>query len=1369
MQPPFLVDEPFEKVVTGAADGLFTDWRVARPPLVTPNGTIVFPAKDLRDGFFSLGLYRQRLNEPGVQRLFQSGEAAPTPFPGGYVLRALEEIQFDLAEPDILVMIAAYELPPLPEETESRDFGMTLLMDGGLGLGARLRSRDAVFEREGAEPIYFQQPLVQVDPESDQPIIAFVAVYHTFTINPPKPTHDRIYVQKGDAPPRLVVETGDSLPGASSARQFQSDLLVAYAEDRHRMALSRAGDVAFTSYLRFDHEFWIWRYATGALEKGVARGDPLPGAPGVTVDQVYSFVMNDDGRIAVSTFNSNFRSTLWSIEPDGTKTILVRDGDDIAVAGGGEAQGVVLGGVLAINSRGDIAFTVSPSGGSFPGPLLLVLEDGVYRAAVSGSPAADFPSLKVEGIQELQLNADGGVLLLDLVRHRLWAAERGGPARCLAQVFPNEFRIGTEPDGQPAVRQAEGFRGSLGGGNEVALGVSYRDDDGDTGLFRIALAPRVVEEEVLELEIVPAGYDDWIPEAGLSEAQEGSSISIRARLVKKGGGAPKDARVQTYTFELSEVSTEPGMAMNFPLVPLEPPPEDLLFRAERNPSPLWSLPADGLRMESGPAAEGSLESPPAIVSSFDPGGWGVLTVKARLADGKEIEGHLTGDPLAQRVLLPRRAEGSHIADAWKRRWEATTLSDDDDSDSEPGGDGHPGDGFTLYEEYRGFVLGQANRQVRTDPHTKDFFIHDRAGVPALIALLNTETGLDGHRLVKGQIRLPDRVMNFNRRQGAHLEDQHGIVMEHGKLPKDVAGRANGGPGLPRSITSIVLASGLASTTVETSVIYQGEAITVSNPVRTAVHELLHSSNVYHHGQTDSKAFWSVGEGDGSLIHEEDGIPVLLVGGDGGFLIPTRKPKDPVRFSVGVEGGQHSGDADCMMAYKAADVFPARGDDRFCALPDGSPCVKYYQAPDFDVFPRRSFCSAAAGTQYSAGDWRPYSSFGDASAGCCQHQLCVNDRMPHIPKAGPTPCPAGGGGGGGDRELLLAESRGAGAGAPPVDPTLAVTVNDAADLVLYRGWPAIVLVKVLPPRFLDTSPDVEPFSISAPAGAWADALELAVQDSAGAAVDWPAEKVPAEGQTLHLDPESAGLVVFLIAPEATAALAAGSYRVGAVLDTTAFPGGWQGRVSAEEVVTVEVQDAPAPIPDEEAIELSLLEAIRQFLRGDPVQAHLDLDEVLALVPRSPGALGLRAFFLDGEGKVDEALTAYEEAIEAHEEADPEAPEPPFELLERHGELWAQTLQSQPPPEGLFLRGDANGDRTANLSDAVAILSYLFLGGEIAGGCEKSADVNDNARVDITDPIFLLGFLFLGGQGIPAPYPACGADPTEDELPCGRTGC
>lgn len=69
-----------------------------------------------------------------------------------------------------------------------------------------------------------------------------------------------------------------------------------------------------------------------------------------------------------------------------------------------------------------------------------------------------------------------------------------------------------------------------------------------------------------------------------------------------------------------------------------------------------------------------------------------------------------------------------------------------------------------------------------------------------------------------------------------------------------------------------------------------------------------------------------------------------------------------------------------------------------------------------------------------------------------------------------------------------------------------------------------------------------------------------------------------------------------------------------------------------------------------------------------------------------------------------------------------------------------------------------------------MTCLFLGNS-APTCLDAADVNDDGLVDISDAVKILQYLFLGGFEPPAPGPgSCGVDPTPDDLaPCVFEGC
>jgi hypothetical protein len=91
-------------------------------------------------------------------------------------------------------------------------------------------------------------------------------------------------------------------------------------------------------------------------------------------------------------------------------------------------------------------------------------------------------------------------------------------------------------------------------------------------------------------------------------------------------------------------------------------------------------------------------------------------------------------------------------------------------------------------------------------------------------------------------------------------------------------------------------------------------------------------------------------------------------------------------------------------------------------------------------------------------------------------------------------------------------------------------------------------------------------------------------------------------------------------------------------------------------------------------------------------------------------------------------------------------------------------------GRFRRGDASGDGSLDLGDAVLTLRSLFQGGP-APGCAEAADTDNDGKADLADPILVLDFLFRGGPPPAAPGPPpgpCGPDPDPAGSP-GDLGC
>jgi len=95
-------------------------------------------------------------------------------------------------------------------------------------------------------------------------------------------------------------------------------------------------------------------------------------------------------------------------------------------------------------------------------------------------------------------------------------------------------------------------------------------------------------------------------------------------------------------------------------------------------------------------------------------------------------------------------------------------------------------------------------------------------------------------------------------------------------------------------------------------------------------------------------------------------------------------------------------------------------------------------------------------------------------------------------------------------------------------------------------------------------------------------------------------------------------------------------------------------------------------------------------------------------------------------------------------------------------WRELLQVSCPA---FIRGDSDGNGLIEITDAIHVFVYAFLGGDISR-CVDAADATADGAVDLADGVTILGYLFLGATAPPAPFPACGQPPAASQLGCER---
>jgi hypothetical protein len=297
----------------------------------------------------------------------------------------------------------------------------------------------------------------------------------------------------------------------------------------------------------------------------------------------------------------------------------------------------------------------------------------------------------------------------------------------------------------------------------------------------------------IELRVTAPDLERWRPQGDRLPPVEGRlpgpGLLITAEVVDPARAEPPRVRIRRLRWWLEDTSRLPGVCMNWPYGSTDTSP-DLeidhdLATDERQRLELTNLT--------------TLRKTIRVVP-FDWGGTTTLRVEAELDDGRKLQGRLkgqSGDETA--IRIPARDENSRIASYLKRKWGAANPADDEDGDFFPLA-GPDGDGFTAFEEYRGFYVhdpqkGDTPVHVSSHPQSKTVFVYDRIDDTHTrngISLFRSASGACVFLVKPGQRLLDDsRVMNRNRGDAPTRGDQHAIGI---RRSSGWSSAAPGGPG-----------------------------------------------------------------------------------------------------------------------------------------------------------------------------------------------------------------------------------------------------------------------------------------------------------------------------------------------------------------------------------------------------------------------------------------------------------------------------------------------------------------------------------------------------------------------------------------------
>lgn len=388
----------------------------------------------------------------------------------------------------------------------------------------------------------------------------------------------------------------------------------------------------------------------------------------------------------------------------------------------------------------------------------------------------------------------------------------------------------------------------------------------------------VDEEWIVEVD----DYENWLPAAGANEETPGNKVGIKATVVAEGDGTPQHLAVM-FRLAFEEVSREPGVALNQPLIGAKTSP-DLIFDASENPDG-WIVLPDGLGMQKVGAR---MTSASGKISCRDWGAYGIVHVWATLENGKVLRGKLRGSESVD-VRLPQRSAVSQISDAWKRRTQF--AGDDTDDLDEQIGNTNEGDGLTAYEEYRRLIVDRAHTRA-TDAlavKRKDLIVANDIGATrrAGLALFERASGI--HVVELKPEELPaSRMVNLNR--GTAGENRPAALL--GKTPKMSQEAVIDVDDAPTFFAAQSAAARAAGETMPST-----QEQYMSN---TIAHEVAHGVRTPHHGRSteyfgpraltvamrDYRAFGS----DGKPLLATEGNPVpsmVRSGGQATMPVATR--------------------------------------------------------------------------------------------------------------------------------------------------------------------------------------------------------------------------------------------------------------------------------------------------------------------------------------------------------------------------------------------------------------------------------------------------------------------------------------------------
>ena len=327
-------------------------------------------------------------------------------------------------------------------------------------------------------------------------------------------------------------------------------------------------------------------------------------------------------------------------------------------------------------------------------------------------------------------------------------AHKGAVRESLVELlFPWEAHVTkdrTKPTTHPrAMISYNALVAAIQRGKQTPLKVSETFDWNDhgekvMGTVELTMTIKPSPAPRIEARIEPVtDWDSWIPEGPTPKHEHGNTFQVHVVLYDGETNKPwtGPAKVESVTFALDQVSHLPGVCTNWPAksdAAYEEKP-DLFFATSNERGKTKDV--DRQKWELGPAEW----TKPVDIESRDFAASGQLTAQVKLAGAPPIDAKF--ERLQTNYLpIPRDDDHNHISDAWKPGLDLDADADDEDTPAFR----DKGDGLTVMEEYRGFLVTPGRKRIpaddedqrRLDPKVRELLVFlevDRGKQESLVA------------------------------------------------------------------------------------------------------------------------------------------------------------------------------------------------------------------------------------------------------------------------------------------------------------------------------------------------------------------------------------------------------------------------------------------------------------------------------------------------------------------------------------------------------------------------------------------------------------------------------------------------------------